>query len=93
VAQFTVEKVNELGGKVVTMSDSSGFIHDPKGINADKLAWLMHLKQVERGRISQYAEKFKCEYYKTKGPGALRLTSRCPAPRKMKSTETTPRLS
>jgi len=72
VAQYTVEKVNELGGKVVTMSDSSGFIHDPKGIDAGKLAWLMKLKQVERGRISEYAEKFKCKYFEEQRPWGVK---------------------
>jgi glutamate dehydrogenase (NADP+) len=56
VAQFACQKVTELGGKVVTMSDSRGFVHDPAGIDADKLAWIMELKNVRRGRISEYAE-------------------------------------
>ena len=56
VAQYTTEKINELGGKVVTLSDSSGFIHDPEGIDAEKLAFVMDLKNVRRGRISEYAE-------------------------------------
>ncbi len=59
VAQFTVEKINQLGGKVVTLSDSSGFIHDPEGINAEKLAYVQELKNVKRGRISEYADQFK----------------------------------
>ncbi len=58
VAQYTVEKVTELGGKVVTLSDSSGWIHDGDGIDADKLAWVMDLKNNRRGRISEYVEKF-----------------------------------
>ncbi len=57
VATYAVEKVNQLGGKVVTLSDSSGFIHDPDGIDADKLAWVMELKQVRRGRIGEYADE------------------------------------
>ncbi len=56
VAQFACQKVTELGGKVVTMSDSRGFIHDPAGIDAEKLAWIMELKNVRRGRISEYAD-------------------------------------
>lgn len=59
VAQYTVEKINQLGGKVVTLSDSSGYIYDPEGINADKLAFVMDLKNVRRGRIKEYAEKYK----------------------------------
>ena len=51
VAQYAVEKVNQLGGKVVTLSDSKGYIYDPEGIDADKLAWVMELKNVKRGRI------------------------------------------
>lgn len=59
VAQFTVEKIIQLGGKAVTLSDSSGFIHDPEGICAEKLAYVKELKNVKRGRISEYAEKYK----------------------------------
>jgi len=58
VAQYTVEKVNQLGGKCVTLSDSSGFIYDEKGIDAEKLAFVMDIKNVRRGRISEYADKF-----------------------------------
>ena len=59
VATFAVEKVNHLGGKVVTLSDSSGFIHDPDGINEEKLAYVLDLKNVRRGRISEYAEQYQ----------------------------------
>ncbi len=58
VATYAVEKVNHLGGKVVTLSDSSGFIHDPEGIDADKLAYIIDLKQVRRGRIKEYADEY-----------------------------------
>ena len=58
VAQFACEKVLDLGGKPVTMSDSSGFIHDPAGIDREKLAWIMDLKNNRRGRISEYAAEF-----------------------------------
>jgi glutamate dehydrogenase (NADP+) len=58
VAIYTVEKAVELGAKVVTMSDSSGFVHDPDGIDAEKLAFIKELKEVRRERISEYAEKF-----------------------------------
>ncbi|MFT7612151.1 MAG: glutamate dehydrogenase (NADP+) [Parvicellaceae bacterium] len=56
VAQYACEKATELGGKVVTFSDSKGFIHDPAGINAEKLAWIMDLKNNRRGRIKEYAD-------------------------------------
>ena len=62
VAQYTVEKLNQLGAKVVSLSDSSGAIHDPDGIDAEKLAYVMQLKNVKRGRIKEYAEKYGCEY-------------------------------
>ena len=58
VAQFACEKVLDLGGKPVTMSDSSGFIHDPAGIDREKLAYIMDLKNNRRGRISEYAAQF-----------------------------------
>ena len=58
VAIYAAEKVTELGGKVLTLSDSGGFIHDPDGIDAEKLAFVKDLKEVRRGRISEYAEKF-----------------------------------
>ena len=62
LAQYGVEKVLELGGKVVTLSDSNGTICDPQGIDAEKLHYIMQLKNVERGRIAKYATKFGCEY-------------------------------
>ncbi len=63
VAQYAVEKVTQLGGKVVTLSDSGGMIHDPAGIDAEKLAWVMDLKNVRRGRISAYADQFTGSTY------------------------------
>jgi glutamate dehydrogenase (NADP+) len=63
VAQYTVEKVNELGGKAVTLSDSNGYIYDPEGIDDKKLAWVMDLKNVRRGRIKEYTEQFKGATY------------------------------
>ncbi|MFK7748813.1 MAG: NADP-specific glutamate dehydrogenase [Kordia sp.] len=58
VAQYAAEKATELGGKVVTMSDSSGYIYDADGIDAEKLAFIMELKNVKRGRIHEYVEKY-----------------------------------
>ena len=63
VAQYTIEKILQLGGKVVTMSDSGGFIYDPDGINTDKLNFVMDLKNVRRGRISEYTKKYSKAKY------------------------------
>jgi len=63
VAQFTTEKINQLGGKVVTLSDSVGYIYDPEGVDDDKLAWVINLKNVRRGRIKEYTEKFSGATY------------------------------
>jgi glutamate dehydrogenase (NADP+) len=63
VAQYTVEKITQLGGKVVTVSDSNGYIYDEKGITAEKLAYVMELKNVRRSRIQEYTEKFKEAVY------------------------------
>ncbi len=68
VAQYATEKVTELGGKVVTLSDSGGSIYDPDGIDADKLAYVMELKNVKRGRIKEYADKYGCEYWEGQRP-------------------------
>ena len=63
VAQFAVQKLQQLGAKVVTLSDSNGYIHDPDGIDAEKLAYVMELKNVRRGRISEYATKYPTATY------------------------------
>ena len=63
VAQYTVEKVNALGGKVISLSDSNGTIIDEKGIDADKLAFVMELKNIRRGRIKEYADKFGAKFF------------------------------
>jgi len=63
VAQFATEKVNQLGGKVITLSDSSGFIVDEEGISGEKWDFVMELKNIRRGRIKEYAEKFKSANY------------------------------
>lgn len=67
VAQYSVEKVNQLGGKVICLSDSNGTIIDEKGIDAEKLNFILELKNVKRGRIKEYADKYKCGYYENKG--------------------------
>ncbi|MEN8224595.1 MAG: NADP-specific glutamate dehydrogenase [Bacteroidota bacterium] len=79
VAQFATEKATELGGKVVTMSDSAGFIYDPDGIDAEKLAYVMELKNVKRGRIKEYAEKYGCEYYEGKRPWGIKCDVALPS--------------
>ena len=63
VAQFTVQKINELGGKVVTLSDSSGYIYDEEGIDDDKLAFVKRLKDIRRGRIREYIDKYSETVY------------------------------
>lgn len=68
VAQYAIEKATQLGGKVVTASDSDGFVYDAAGINAEKLAFIMELKNVKRGRIKEYADKFGAEYHAGKTP-------------------------
>ena len=62
VALYTVQKLIEQGAKVVTMSDSSGYVYDPEGIDADKLEYIMGLKLFYRGRIKEYADKYGCKY-------------------------------
>jgi glutamate dehydrogenase/leucine dehydrogenase len=68
VAQYTIEKLNHLGAKAVTLSDSSGMIHDPDGIDEKKLAYVMELKNIKRGRIQEYSEKYGVEYNPNKRP-------------------------
>ena len=71
VAQFATEKATELGAKVVSMSDSSGSIHDENGIDAEKLAWIMDLKNNRRGRIKEYADKFGATYLEGQRPWSI----------------------
>ena len=68
VAQYATEKVNELGGKVVTLSDSSGYIYDPDGVAGEKWDFVMDLKNVKRGRIKEYAEKYGVDYHANERP-------------------------
>jgi glutamate dehydrogenase (NADP+) len=72
VAQYATEKVNQLGGKVITLSDSSGFIYDPNGVSGEKFDFFLELKQVRRGRIKEYAEKFNVDYYPNKRPWEIK---------------------
>ncbi|NOX46399.1 MAG: NADP-specific glutamate dehydrogenase [Chlorobi bacterium] len=79
VAQYATEKVTELGGKVVTLSDSAGFIYDPEGVDAEKLAFVMYLKNEKRGRIKEYAEKYGCEYHEGQRPWGIKCDVALPS--------------
>ncbi len=79
VAQYTVEKLNQLGAKPVTLSDSNGTIYDPNGINAEKLAFVMKLKNAHRGRIKEYADKFGVEYLQGKRPWDIKCDCAFPS--------------
>jgi glutamate dehydrogenase/leucine dehydrogenase len=80
VAQYTVEKLNQLGAKPVTMSDSQGFIYDSEGINMEKLAFVMELKNVKRGRIKEYVEKYKnAQYFEGKRPWGIKCDMAFPS--------------
>jgi len=72
VAQYATEKVTQMGGKVVTLSDSSGYIYDPDGIDAEKLAFVLELKNVKRGRIKEYADKYGVEFFEGKRPWGVK---------------------
>ena len=79
VAQYATEKATQLGAKVVTCSDSNGFIYDPAGIDKEKLAYIMWLKNVKRGRISEYTEKYKAEYHEGKRPWGIKCDVALPS--------------
>ncbi len=79
VAQYTIEKLNQLGAKAVTLSDSSGTIYDKDGINAEKLAFVLDLKNVKRGRIKEYADKFGTEYSEGKKPWSVKCDCAFPS--------------
>jgi glutamate dehydrogenase (NADP+) len=79
VAQYTVEKLNQLGAKAVTLSDSSGSIYDPDGIDDEKLAFVLELKNVRRGRIKEYADKFGVEYLEGKRPWSIKCDCAFPS--------------
>ena len=79
VAQYTVEKLNLLGAKAVTLSDSNGTIHDPDGIDAEKLAFVLELKNIRRGRIKEYADKYKVQYLDGKRPWGIKCDCAFPS--------------
>lgn len=72
VSQYAVEKLIEMGAKVVTLSDSSGFIYDSEGIDREKLDYVLHLKNVRRGRIKDYADKYGAQYFEGKTPWGIK---------------------
>ncbi len=79
VAQYTIEKLNALGAKAVTLSDSSGTIYDPDGVDAEKLAFVLELKNVRRGRIKEYADKYGVEYMAGKTPWGVKCDCAFPS--------------
>ena len=88
VAQYACEKATELGAKVVTLSDSSGYIYDANGIDADKLAYVMELKNVRRGRIKEYADKFGCDFHEGKRPWEIKCDIALPCATQNELNET-----
>jgi hypothetical protein len=86
------EKVNQMGGKCVSLSDSNGTVYDKNGIDAEKLAWIMDLKNNRRGRIKEYADKFKgVEYRDGARPWDIPCQVASPARRRTKSARRTPK--
>ena len=79
VAQYTVEKLNQLGARVVSLSDSNGTIYDPDGIDAEKLAFVLDLKNVRRGRIKEYAKKYRVEYREDERPWSIKCDCAFPS--------------
>lgn len=87
VAQFTIEKLLELEARVVTVSDSDGFVYDAAGITTEKLEFIKELKNVKRGRISEYADRFKAEYHARKTPWAVKCDIAFPCATQNELTE------
>lgn len=80
VAQYATEKATELGGKVVTLSDSEGYIHDPKGIDKEKLSYVKHLKNIQRGRIKEYCDKYpEAKFFPGKRPWEVKADIALPS--------------
>jgi len=79
VAQYTIEKLNQFGAKTVTLSDSNGTIHDPDGIDNEKIAFVLELKNVRRGRIKEYANKFKVKYMPDVRPWSIKCDCAFPS--------------
>jgi len=79
VSTYTAEKVIELGGKVITLSDSNGYIFEPEGITTEKLAYIFELKNVYRGRLKEYADKYNCKYVEGGRPWSEKCTIALPS--------------
>lgn len=79
VAQYTVEKLIDLGAKVVTLSDSNGYIYDKGGIDKKELSFIMELKNIKRGRIKECTKEFKCEYFEGKNPWGVKCDAAFPS--------------
>lgn len=91
VACHAAEKFTQVGGKVLTLSDSDGFIYDPDGIDREKIDWVQRLKGEKRGRIREYVDEFpRATYGQENSPGESRQMSPCRAPRRTRSTRTKP---
>jgi glutamate dehydrogenase (NADP+) len=87
VSQYAVEKLIEMGAKVVTLSDSAGFIYDPEGIDREKLAYVLHLKNVRRGRIKDYADEYGVQYFEGKTPWGIQCDLAFPCATQNEITE------
>jgi glutamate dehydrogenase/leucine dehydrogenase len=87
VAQYAIEKVIELGGIPITASDSGGFIHDPDGIDEEKLKFILELKNVKRGRIMEYAKKYNVFYYEGQKPWGVKADIALPCATQNEVTE------
>ena len=79
VAQYTAQKLLQLGAKVVSFSDSHGTVYDKNGMNQEKVQWVMDLKNIRRGRIKEYSQKFGCEYYEGKKPWGIQCDCAFPS--------------
>jgi glutamate dehydrogenase (NADP+) len=78
VSQYAVEKLIQMGAKVVTMSDSQGFVYDPEGFTEEKLAFVLELKNIRRGRIKEYADKYKVQYFEGETPWGIKCDAAFP---------------
>jgi glutamate dehydrogenase/leucine dehydrogenase len=78
VSQYAVEKLIQMGAKVVTMSDSQGFVYDPDGFTEEKLAFVLDLKNIRRGRIKEYADKYKVQYFEGETPWGIKCDAAFP---------------
>jgi len=78
VSQYAVEKLIQMGAKVVTMSDSAGFVYDPSGFDEEKLAYVLELKNIRRGRIKEYADKYGVQYFEGQTPWGIKCDAAFP---------------